>query len=133
MSAHDFRTWTTAGEDNKASAQSNKRAVDSDKGPYAPPPPAQEETPLMYLPGADDPFDPEECKARALGLMAHFRGTPLEKPMKLDEIRAKLGQKPPSEDYMDMEFDDGPPAPAPARADDEASRRQKGLLMRINR
>ena len=127
MSAHDFRTWQTAGEDNKASAQSNKRAVDSDKGPYAPPPPAQEETPLMYLPGADDPFDAEECKARALGLMAHFRGTPLEKPMKLDEIRAKLGQKPPSEDYMDMEFDVGAPAPAPARADDEASRRQKGL------
>ena len=126
MSAHDFRTWSTAGEDNKASAQSNKRAVDSDKGPYAPPPPAQEETPLMYLPGADDPFDAEECKARALGLMAHFRGTPLEKPMKLDEIRAKLGQKPPSEDYMDMEFDVGAPAPA-QKADDEASRRQRGL------
>ena len=119
MSAHDFRTWQTAGEDNKASARSNKRAVDSDKGPYAPPPPAQEETPLMYLPGADDPFDAEECKARALGLMAHFRGTPLEKPMKLDEIRAKLGQKPPSEDYMDMEFDAGAPAPA-QKADDEA-------------
>ena len=33
MSAHDFRTWQTAGEDNKASARSNKRAVDSDKGP----------------------------------------------------------------------------------------------------
>ena len=81
----------------------------------------------MYLPGADDPFDAEECKARALGLMAHFRGTPLEKPMRLDEIRAKLGQKPPSEDYMDMEFDVGAPAPAPAQADDEASRRQRGL------
>ena len=39
MSAHDFRTWQPAGEDNKASARSNKRAVDSDKGPYAPPPP----------------------------------------------------------------------------------------------
>ena len=127
MSAHDFRTWQTAGEDNKASAQSNKRAVDSDKGPYAPPRPPAQEQPLMYLPGADDPFDPEECKARALGLMAHFRGTPLEKPMRLDEIRAKLGQKPPSEDYMDMEFDVGAPAPAPAQADDEASRRQRGL------
>ena len=52
---------------------SNKRAVDSDKGPYSKPP-AQQEQPLMYLPGADDPFDPEECKARALGLMAHFPG-----------------------------------------------------------
>ena len=73
MSAHDFRTWQTAGEDNKASAQSNKRAVDSDKGPYAPPPPAQEESPLMYLPGADDPFDAEECKAQALGLFLRLQ------------------------------------------------------------
>ena len=124
MSAHDFQTWTTLDEKQKST---NKRAVDAAEGPYAPPPVNEE--PLMYLPGADDPFDPDECKNKAMAMMAKFRGAPLapgEGP-KLKDVRAVLaGADKKTEDYMDMDVGAAPAAPAPP-INREAASRKRGL------
>ena len=124
MSAHNFQTWTTLDEKQKST---NKRAVDAAEGPYAPPPVNEE--PLMYLPGADDPFDPDECKNKAMAMMAKFRGAPLapgEGP-KLKDVRAVLaGADKKTEDYMDMDVGAAPAAPAPP-INREAASRKRGL------